>query len=261
MSHSHQGFDSREEQGFESREEWLEQRQQKLTASNLGALLLATSDEEWQKAKARFHGEKDTDIHETQKMAHGLKHEKDGVYEYQKTTRRSVRNRSVDGEWESEKDGLKIYLLKTVGGIEVQATPDGIVGERGLLEVKCPYNRPPRNKIPLRDYIQMNTLRGTDRKWCDYVSWTQDGTKSTACTGIRTCSQSCQRYKQILTALTENTASPPFEPLGFAKSELWCKARDPHAQLLRRRHTNRTSGYECSRPSPSNPAVEKKGSQ
>ena len=207
---------SRSHQDFDSREHWLQQRQKKLTASNLGALLLATSDEEWQKAKARFHGEKGTDRHENDKMAHGLAHEKHGVHEYQKTTGRSVPDRSVEtGEWESEKDGLRIYLLKTEGteGINIQATPDGFVGERGLLEVKCPYNRPPRNKIPLRDYIQMNTLlECTDRKWCDYVSWTQDGTKiHRVHRDSELFKVLLQRYKRILTALTEDTASPPFK--------------------------------------------------
>ncbi len=60
----------------------------------------------------------------------------------------------------------------------IAGTPDGIVGDDGIIEVKCPYN--PANHLAniltgeqLNDYkwqIQ-GYLAITGRKWCDFVSY------------------------------------------------------------------------------------------
>lgn len=57
------------------------------------------------------------------------------------------------------------------------ASPDGLVGEDGLIEIKCPNtathletlkNRRPDNKYIIQMQVQMAC---TGRKWCDFVSY------------------------------------------------------------------------------------------
>jgi hypothetical protein len=60
------------------------------------------------------------------------------------------------------------------------ASPDGLVGARGLVEVKCPKLAAHLDTLlsekVSRDYrIQIQwQLRCTERDWCDYVSWNPD---------------------------------------------------------------------------------------
>jgi exodeoxyribonuclease (lambda-induced) len=50
------------------------------------------------------------------------------------------------------------------------ASPDGLVGEHGLVEIKCPKIVPA--EIPLRHRIQMLVqLACTGRQWCDYFAF------------------------------------------------------------------------------------------
>ena len=63
----------------------------------------------------------------------------------------------------------------------IGASPDGLVGDRGLVEIKCPYAFKGKAKtysIDDKPYyfaqiqIQLEVL---DRAWCDFVCWTADG--------------------------------------------------------------------------------------
>ena len=61
-------------------------------------------------------------------------------------------------------------------------SPDGFIGEEGLIEVKCPYYHKKdgssriHKHIPVYYYMQMNALMEiTGRAWCDYVCWTPEG--------------------------------------------------------------------------------------
>jgi len=57
------------------------------------------------------------------------------------------------------------------------ASPDGLVGEDGLIEIKCPNSSThietmKAGKIPTRYIYQMQwQMRCTDRQWCDFVSY------------------------------------------------------------------------------------------
>lgn len=54
------------------------------------------------------------------------------------------------------------------------ASPDGLVEEDGLVEIKCPGTIP--TAIPEHHVIQMRVqLACTDRHWCDYYAWSQEG--------------------------------------------------------------------------------------
>lgn len=50
------------------------------------------------------------------------------------------------------------------------ASPDGLVGTDGLVELKCPTKLP--TEIPSHHEIQVRVqLACTDRAWCDYYTW------------------------------------------------------------------------------------------
>lgn len=57
------------------------------------------------------------------------------------------------------------------------ASPDGLVGNYGLIEIKCPntathVNMLIKKSIPKQYYLQMQwQLECTERKWCDFVSY------------------------------------------------------------------------------------------
>ena len=55
-------------------------------------------------------------------------------------------------------------------------SPDGLVGDKGLVEVKCPFgNKKPMWEdytIPLQYFVQVQVLMEvTDREWCDLIAW------------------------------------------------------------------------------------------
>lgn len=51
------------------------------------------------------------------------------------------------------------------------ASPDGLVGEHGLVECKCPYRS--RYTTPSAEYVAQMQLQMecTERDWCDFVIW------------------------------------------------------------------------------------------
>lgn len=91
----------------------------------------------------------------------------------------------------NEKNAIKDYMVRT-GNVVVSkgfythpdypwlgGSPDGLVGDDGIIEVKCPfYKQVPHVIIPPHYYCQVNgLLEILDRQWCDYVSWTPTAMK------------------------------------------------------------------------------------
>lgn len=95
----------------------------------------------------------------------------------------------------NESNGILAYTAHTGNLVEMTGlhvhpsntwlagSPDGLVGDEGMIEVKCPYWRYNRDgsrkgvhtEIPPYYYLQMQLcLECTDRKWCDYICWTPD---------------------------------------------------------------------------------------
>ena len=86
----------------------------------------------------------------------------------------------------NEKNAIKDYMVRTGNVVQhkgffehpdypwLGGSPDGLVGERGLIEVKCPFvNKICHTKIPPVYYCQVNGLMEIlDKDWCDYISWT-----------------------------------------------------------------------------------------
>ncbi len=100
---------------------------------------------------------------------------------------------------EREPDAREIYeqseglTVEQVGGIEADGlwfSPDGLVGEDGIIEIKCP--QPPKHLANLlgegiEDYkpqIQF-ALMVTGRKWCDFISFNPDFSDETAFKVVR----------------------------------------------------------------------------
>jgi putative phage-type endonuclease len=55
------------------------------------------------------------------------------------------------------------------------ASPDGFVGDDGMVELKCPQQLP--DAVPLNYEIQMGVqMIVCERKWCDFFAWTPSGT-------------------------------------------------------------------------------------
>jgi exodeoxyribonuclease (lambda-induced) len=86
----------------------------------------------------------------------------------------------------NEKNAIKDYMIRTGNVVHCKGlfthpdyawlggSPDGLVGDDGIIEVKCPfYVQKCHKTIPPHYYCQVNGLMEImDKKWCDYISWT-----------------------------------------------------------------------------------------
>lgn len=97
----------------------------------------------------------------------------------------STNNRHTSWGIEFERDALSAYedltghLFRPTGFWVhdhinwLGASPDGLIGDDGLVEVKCPAIIPAN--VPLVHRIQaLIQLACTGRKWCDYFAWAQN---------------------------------------------------------------------------------------
>lgn len=157
---------------------WYEARRGKITCSNLGALLGQVSYVSRAEAYRRCLGL------EQRKAIQAKKEGKD------------IEKPNPACTWgvDNEPNGIVAYMHKT--GNYVQATglhshtwypwlagsPDGFIGEEGLIEVKCPFYRKRdgssriHSKVPGHYWMQVNALLEiTNRQWCDYTCWTPEG--------------------------------------------------------------------------------------
>lgn len=65
-----------------------------------------------------------------------------------------------------------LVLYEEWGG----CSPDGLIGDDGLIEIKCPSKKP-HDQTPEHYWIQIQgQLNIMDRKWCDFYSWHPNGT-------------------------------------------------------------------------------------
>lgn len=106
----------------------------------------------------------------------------------------SYTNENMERGNELEAQARAIYELETgnevqeVGFVEydsyVGCSPDGLVGEDGLVEIKCPTNKVffaymLDGKIDTKYWWQMQMqMMVTGRKWCDYVVYNPNYDKS-----------------------------------------------------------------------------------
>ena len=150
-------------------EEWFEKRRGRITGSNVGAILglskfmkpedvMRNMVRDWHNYPTEFKGNVATD--------YGTYNEPIAITDYEQETKNTV-------------IATGFHEYDTWLG----ASPDGLVDEDGLIEVKCPYGM--RDKNPTEfisiDYqtgyfsqVQMQ-LHVTNRQWCHFYQWSAHG--------------------------------------------------------------------------------------
>ena len=144
---------------------WHIARRGKLTASNLGAALGQVSYVSRLQAYRRALG---VDLFQGNEATQwGTDNEPNGIIAYQSLTGNVV-----------QATGLHVHPRHEW----LAGSPDGFVGEQGMIEVKCPYysRRDGSGRlhkgVPPHYYMQINALLEiTNREWCDYVCWAPEG--------------------------------------------------------------------------------------
>lgn len=149
-------------------EEWLQARLGKATASRFGDVL-ATTRSGYSTSRKNYAAElaieiltgQRNDFFKSSAMEWGTDTEPVARLQYTLETGNDVEE---TGFWEHE--------ILPCG-----ASPDGLVGEDGLIEIKCPNTATHMEtlmskKVP-RQYVAQvqGQLWMTDRKWCDFVSF------------------------------------------------------------------------------------------
>ena len=151
--------------------EWFEKRKGRVTGSAVGAILglnpWMTRDDVLRRMVRDYHGA-DSEFKGNVATAHGTFHEENALFEYELETGNKVEQTGFHtmGDW-------------------LGASPDGLVGADGVIEIKCPYSLrdspEPEFKTALEQphyYAQMQIeMLCTDRKWCDFYQWSPNGSK------------------------------------------------------------------------------------
>ena len=147
---------------FQRSDDWLAQRKGRITASRVGAILglskyrtredvLRDMVREWHGAPSEFSGNEATRYGET--------HEADAINAYE------------------QRFGTLVMPSPLVAHPQfswLAASPDGLIGDDGLLEAKCPY-RAMYTEVSDEYQAQMQLqLECTGRAWCDFAVW-RDG--------------------------------------------------------------------------------------
>ena len=152
-------------------EEWFKARKGKLTGSNIGAALgvnpWKTPEDLIRQMVREYHG---TESEFTGNIAteHGTLHEPLATLDYMGDTGNMV-----------QECGFYTHPLHDWLG----ASPDGLVDDDGVVEVKCPFGK--RNKNPPEfktcadqphyfAQVQIE-MACTGRQWCDFYQWAKNG--------------------------------------------------------------------------------------
>lgn len=152
--------------------EWFEARKNRITASNVGAIL-------------------GNNPYRTRHDAM-----RDMVREYHGAPREFTGNAATEWGTHNEDGALFDYKMKTTHEVEqvglitredwAGASPDGLVGNKGGVEIKCPYGiriapcpvpfKPLADQPHYYDQVQF-TLWVTKREWWHFFQWTINETK------------------------------------------------------------------------------------
>jgi putative phage-type endonuclease len=137
--------------------EWHEARKGKLTASVFGAAA-GLGPQSRQQAWRRIVGIEDFEDHAA--LQWGVDHEQIALAAYQ-----------------LERAGAAPIVA--VGFVPhpvhdwLGCSPDGLVGDDGLVEIKCPFSQQLYEGVPPYYMAQMQgQMEVTGREWCDFVVWT-----------------------------------------------------------------------------------------
>ncbi|WP_375663144.1 lambda exonuclease family protein [Bartonella sp. CL266QHHD] len=150
--------------------EWFQARLGKVTASNIYSVLSKTTKglptSKYEDYKIKLITERLTreisPYYETEDMRWGIEHEDDALREY-----------GFIYDADITKCGFIQHPTIEMAG----ASPDGLIGEDGLIEVKCPRSVTHMrfcigDEIKPEYHAQMQfQMACTERKWCDFVSY------------------------------------------------------------------------------------------
>lgn len=148
-------------------EEWFIARRGRVTGSNVGAILGVDpnrSRDDVMRAMVRDWHRAESEFVESQPIVLGRHHEEGAIIEYEMDTGGNVES---CGFFVSEKyDWLG-------------ASPDGLVGDDGLIEIKCKYRAKPSKDISEQPHyyaqVQMEMFCA-DKQWVDFFQWSAQGT-------------------------------------------------------------------------------------
>ena len=114
------------------------------------------------------------------------------------------------------------FITRKINGVTIGYSPDGLIGDDGLIEIKCPNRTKHVKEIieglePKAYLMQMHTgMLVTDRDWCDYVGYydgmpmrtvriERDPAMDILITNAATVFEECVREKiEIYKILTKN---------------------------------------------------------
>lgn len=149
---------------------WHQQRLGKLTSSRFGDMMVQG------RAKDDLYG------------AAAMKYIYEKIAEQITRQPHVVTSQATDWGTQMEQHAIELYEKETGNkvhqcgflefGEHAGGTPDGLVGDDGVIEVKCPFN--PANhveafieeKVPKQYIFQIQgNLMVTGRKWCDFISY------------------------------------------------------------------------------------------
>ena len=160
------------EQQLEQRTpEWFAARAGRVTASNAGALLGLsphTSEADGFRRLVRSMHGFDSEFVGNVATEYGTFHEEGALAEYKMETGNDVKplGFATHSDW-------------------LGASPDGLIGKRGMLEIKCPFGQRDKNPPDFKSiwdqphyYAQMQIqMFCTGRDLCDFYQWSPHGTK------------------------------------------------------------------------------------
>jgi putative phage-type endonuclease len=149
--------------------EWHEQRKGRVTGSAVSAILglapYATRADVMRRMVRAYHGA-ESEFSGNVATEYGTQNEEGAIWQYEAETGNGVKPAPFvpKGDW-------------------LGASPDGYIGDVGLIEVKCPYGlRKGGDFKSIQDqphyYAQIQVqLHCTNRLWCDFYQWSPHGTK------------------------------------------------------------------------------------
>jgi exodeoxyribonuclease (lambda-induced) len=145
-------------------EGWHLARKGRITASKVGKILglssFGTRDDAMREFVREFF-DAEREFTGNEATRYGEAHEADALAEYVFATSRTVES---------------VSLIPHPAYDWLAASPDGLVGDDGLVEFKCPWRSQYRSIVNKPEYLAQVQLQlaCTDRQWCDFCIW-RDG--------------------------------------------------------------------------------------
>ena len=179
---------------------WFAARRGRLTASNLGASLGLVSYVSRPEAYRRVTGA--SEFVGNPACDWGTTNEANATVSYQIASGNTVQP-------------VGLFIHKDYDWLA--GSPDGFVGEDGMVEIKCPFyhkkDGSPRvhAAVPIHYWCQVNALLEiTEREWCDYVSWTPEGMRTLRVPRDKEAFDFLLNYYgQFYAAMARGDAAPP----------------------------------------------------